>query len=60
MVILILEEFDEELTSTFDPYEVENTIEDSPKIGVTCFSKKLLGQLVNRFNGIELALKINI
>ena len=38
---MILEEFDETITSTFDPYEVTNIIEDFPKVGVTCFSKKL-------------------
>ena len=43
---MILEEFDETLTSTFDPYEVENVIEGFPKIGVTCFSKKLFDQLL--------------
>lgn len=52
---MILEEFDETLTSTFDPYEVENVIEGFPKIGVTCFSKKLFDQLVERFHGEQIA-----
>lgn len=52
---MILEEFDETLTSTFDPYEVENVIEEFPKIGVTCFSKKLFDQLVERFHGEQIA-----
>lgn len=52
---MILEEYDETINSTFDPYEVENVIEGFPKTGVTCFSKKLFDQLVNKFNGIEIA-----
>lgn len=52
---MILEEYDETLTSTFDPYEVENVIEGFPKIGVTCFSKKLFDQLVERFHGEQIA-----
>ena len=56
---MILEEFDETINSTFDPYEVENVIENFPKVGVTCFSKKLLDQLVNKFNGVEIALSSN-
>lgn len=52
---MILEEFDETLTSTFDPYEVENVIEGYPTIGVTCFSKKLFDQLVERFHGEQIA-----
>lgn len=56
---MILEEFDEALNSTFDPYEVENAIEGFPKVGVSCFSKKLFDQLVNRFEGIEIALSSN-
>ncbi len=56
---MILEEYDETITSTFDPYEVENVIEGFPKIGVTCFSKKLFDQLVNKFDGEEIALSSN-
>lgn len=56
---MVLEEFDETITSTFDPYEVENVVEGFPKVGVTCFSKKLFDQLVNTFNGIEIALSSN-
>ena len=56
---MILEEFDETINSTFDPYEVENVIEDFPKIGVTCFSYKLLLQLAEKFNGKEIALSSN-
>lgn len=56
---MILEEYDETINSTFDPYEVENVIEDFPKTGVTCFSKKLFDQLVTKFNGVEIALSSN-
>ena len=56
---MILEEYDETLNSTFDPYEVENVIEGFPKTGVTCFSKKLFDQLVSRFGGVEIALSSN-
>ena len=52
---MLLEEFDETISSTFDPYEVENVIEGFPKIGVSCFSKKLFDQLINKFRGIEIA-----
>ena len=56
---MILEEFDETYESTFDPYEVENVIEGFPTIGVTCFSQKLLQQLVEKFKGEEIALSNN-
>ena len=56
---MILEEYDDTINSTFDPYEVENIIEDFPKTGVTCFSKKLFDQLVDKFNGTEIALSSN-
>ncbi len=56
---MVLEEFDETINSTFDPYEVENIVEGFPKVGVTCFSKKLFDQLVNTFNGVEIALSSN-
>lgn len=56
---MILEEFDETIESTFDPCEVVNIIPNFPKIGVTCFSKKLFDQLVIKFNGLEIALASN-
>lgn len=56
---MILEEYDETTKSTFDPYEVENVIEGFPKIGVTCFSKKLFDQLVSNFDGVQIALCSN-
>ena len=56
---MILEEFDETLESTFDPNEVENVIEGFPKVGISCFSKRLFDQLVSKFNGVEIALSSN-
>lgn len=56
---MILEEYDETINSTFDPYEVENVIEGFPKTGVTCFSKKLFDQLVDKLDGVEIALSSN-
>lgn len=52
---MILEDFDESLTSTFDPNEVENVIPNFPKIGITCFSKKLMDKYAETFNGEEIA-----
>ena len=56
---MILEDFDEVKTSTFDPDEVENVILGFPKVGVTCFSKKLFDRLVEAFKGEEIALISN-
>ncbi len=52
---MLLEEFDECKTSTFDPNEVENVIPNFPKIGITCFSKKLMDRYVQTFNGEKIA-----
>lgn len=46
---MILEEFDECRFSTFDPCANASKIEGFPKIGVTCFSRKLLESVVNNF-----------
>ena len=52
---MILEEFDECLTSTFNPSDVEDVIPNFPKVGITCFSKKLLDRYVEIFNGEKIA-----
>ena len=52
---MILNEFDECKTSTFDPYEVENVIPGFPKIGITCFSRKLMDRFVEILNGENIA-----
>ena len=51
---MILEEYDETKNSMFNPDEVEHKFKNISKIGVTCFSKKLLDKLVSRFNGEEI------
>lgn len=56
---MVLDEFDETIRSTFDPYEVENVIEGFPKVGVTCFSKKLINQFIEKFPNEEIALCTN-
>ncbi len=56
---MVLEEFDEAKNSTFDPDEYQNVIEGFPKIGVTCFSKKLLDQLAVAFKGEQITLSDN-
>lgn len=56
---MVLEEYDDNINSTFDPYEVQNVIENFPKIGVTCFSKNLFDQLISKFDSEEIALSSN-
>ena len=51
---MVLEEFDETEISTFNPNEIAVKIDGFPKVGVTCFSKKLLDQLVEKFHGEEI------
>lgn len=46
---MILEEFDECKVSTFDPCANASKIKGFPKIGVTCFSRKLLESVVEGF-----------
>lgn len=52
---MILEEFDESLTSTFSPLDVTDKIEGFPKLGITCFSKKLLDALLEMFEYEEIS-----
>ena len=52
---MLLAEFDECKTSTFDPYEVENMIPNFPRIGITCFSKKLMDRYVEIFHAEKIA-----
>ena len=56
---MILTEYDKSRKSTFDPNEVENMIPNFPKIGVSCFSKKLTDRIVEIFNAEEIALLSN-
>lgn len=52
---MILEEFDECINSTFNPFEVENVIPNFPKVGITCFSKKLVDRYIENFSGEKIA-----
>ncbi len=52
---MILTDFDECKTSTFDPNEVENVVPNFPKVGVTCFSQKLMDRFVESFHGEVIA-----
>lgn len=52
---MILEEFDECKTSTFNPDDVKKVIPGFPKVGVTCFSKNLMDRYVEIFNGEKIA-----
>lgn len=52
---MILQEFDSCKTSTFNPDEVENVIVDFPRIGITCFSKKLIDRYIETFEGKQIA-----
>jgi len=56
---MILEEFDECKISTFNPNEVEEKIEGFPKIGITCFSYKLVDKLVEMYNPVIIAYLTN-
>lgn len=51
---MILEEYDNNKKAIFNPENLVSKIDDLPEIGITCFSKKLLDQLVNKYNGIPL------
>lgn len=52
---MVLNDFDECKTSTFDPDEVENVIPNFPKIGVSCFSKSLINRYVDIFDAEVIA-----
>lgn len=52
---MILEEFDECKSSTFDPTDIVKPIEGFPKVGITCFSKKLMDKYIETFNGEKIA-----
>ena len=51
---MILTELDECKTSTFNPDELVDKIDDFPKIGITCFSQKLFDRFFNVFEGEEI------
>lgn len=52
---MVLHEFDEAIRSTFEPDEVVSPVEGMPKIGVTCFSGKLMDRLIAAFDAQVIA-----
>lgn len=52
---MILEEFDESIKSTFDPFDVESVVPNFPKVGITCFSQKLIDRYVEIFSAEKIA-----
>lgn len=53
---MILCDFDTNEKSTFNPSDVEKRIDNFPKIGVSCFSKKLVDRILEIYNPEEIAL----
>lgn len=52
---MLLNEFDSNKRAILNPNEFENKIEDFPKIGVSCFSKKLIDKYVEMYNPKQIA-----
>lgn len=52
---MILTEFDPAKKSTFDPCDVEKPVDGFPKVGVSCFSKKLFDRIISIFAPEEIA-----
>lgn len=52
---MILEDFDECRTSTFEPSDIESKISNFPSVGITCFSKKLMDRYIEIFNGEQIS-----
>ena len=52
---MVLEEFDKCKNATFDPEEVQNVIENFPKLAVACFNHTLFEELFNGFKHEEIA-----
>lgn len=52
---MLLEDFDETKNSTFDPEEVHSVVPGFPKIGITCFSRRLFDKIVENLEVEEIA-----
>lgn len=52
---MLLQEFDIEKKAILNPDELENRIDNFPKIGVSCFSKKLVDKYVELYNPKQIA-----
>ena len=50
---MILTEFDENRNAVFNPHNIIKRKQDFPKIGITCFSKKVHSFYNERVMGIE-------
>ena len=47
---MILTEFDSEINSIINPCDCVSKVENMPKIGVTCFSKKLIDKIIEDYD----------
>jgi len=47
---MILEEFDKSKKAILNPDDLVNAVEGIPEVGITCFSKKLLERIINKYN----------
>lgn len=56
---MILAQYDSCKDSTFNPNEIENKIPNFPKIGVTCFSRKLINKIIKEYNPEQIAVISN-
>lgn len=56
---MILAEFDKNKVSTFNPDQVESVIPNFPKVGVTCFSKRLIDKIVDIYKPEQIGLISN-
>ena len=49
---MILEEYDEDKEAIFNPENLVNLVDGLPEIGITCFSRKLLERIIDKYNAI--------
>lgn len=56
---MLLCDFDKCKDSTFNPSDVEDKIENFPKIGISCFSKKLIDRIVEVYSPEQISLISN-
>lgn len=52
---MILDDYDDCSKATFEPSDVEEKIPNFPKIGITCFSRKLIEGFINVFDASIIA-----
>lgn len=56
---MILQQFDKNKNAILEPTQLEKKIDEFPKIGVTCFSKKLIDKYIELYNPKEISLISN-